>query len=161
MRGEPERPVLHKGSCCLCFLALPWSASCETLGEGSTGPSVPAPQSAFSQWALKAETLLGTGAGRSGKSLPLCPWKFSGHFRGHPIPPTWSRHSLRARGTPDASSQPRGKQSSRPSQTSINLKCAQVHSQASKNSSPRDREYLPPSRGAENTDFSLHMVGER
>ena len=45
--------------------------------EGSTGLSVPAPQSAFSQWALEVETLLCTGAGHSGKSLPSCPWKFS------------------------------------------------------------------------------------
>lgn len=59
--------------------------------EGSTGLSVPAPQSAFSQWALEVETLLCTGAGHSGKSLPSCPWKFSEHFRGHPIPPTWCR----------------------------------------------------------------------
>ena len=57
--------------------------------------------------------------------------------------------SLRASGTPDASSQPRGKQSSRPSQTSINLKCAQVHFQASKNSSTGTGNTFHQVQGAE------------
>jgi len=79
---------------------------------------------------------------------------------GIPSHPPGAGHSLRASGTPDASSQPRGKQSSRPSQTSINLKRAQVGSQAGKNSSPGTGNTFHQGQG-QNTDFSLHVVGER
>lgn len=39
-RGELEHPVLHKGCCCLCFVAVPWSALCEKSGAQASRPPV-------------------------------------------------------------------------------------------------------------------------